>query len=199
MATGDRRRYVALWVAISLALALVVTVVIAVASGGGDDADQSAQDWAAEVCGDVHAWYEDVTSIEGFLDGVEPGAGGITGEIENRVDEIGAATQRLVEEIEAAGLPDTKGGREAEALVRDLVASLERRVERVDKAVERASDGGLSATFTAITTALNEIDEGRAEIERAVDRLRELDPAGEIEQALEDAAACRDLRAAVSG
>lgn len=199
MATGDRRRYVALWVAIGLALAVVVIVVIAAGSGGDDDSDQSAQEWAAEVCGDVHTWYEEVVSIEGFFDGVGPGTGGLTGEIEQRVDEIGAATQRLVEEIEAVGLPDTEAGREAEAIVRDLAASLERRVERVDEAVERASDGGLSATFTAITTALDEIDEGRTEIEHAVDRLRDLDPAGEIEQALEDAPACEDLRAAVSG
>ncbi|MBM3673816.1 MAG: hypothetical protein FJW88_02510 [Actinobacteria bacterium] len=198
---SGRSRIILVAGAIAAAVLLaVIAVLLFVVDTGGDEQDETARAWAQEVCGDVQSWYDEVTSLDDFFDATSSAdTNGFGAAIDARVADIETATRTLVDELEAAGLPDTATGQDAERIVRDLAASLERRVERVRSASDDARDGGILDGFEVIATVAREFDAGRAETELAVDELSELDPAGELQRAIEQAPACTQLRRTFSG
>ncbi|MSO36622.1 MAG: hypothetical protein EXQ69_00050 [Acidimicrobiia bacterium] len=202
MATSDQKKY-GVWVVVALGVVLVAVLGFALfllfARGGGDEGDKNAQQWATDVCESANTWFDDVTSLDGFMNDPNPGSNGFSDAIAKKLADIQIATKDLATQLEDVGLPDTEKGRQTEDRVRESIASVEKRVKTAERAIARAKKGGVLAIVTAVATIVTQISEVRTEVEDAVKELSDIDAGGEISRAFESSAACKDLRSAVGG
>jgi hypothetical protein len=168
-----------------LALGLVAVVLVTIGWAARRDDPTEAERWADSVCSSLDEWRDDVVSAANSVrdavneDGV---IGGLT-TLDDAYFEIRDATATLADDLRAIGAPDTEAGRAAEAEVRQLA-------ERLDSLVGQLLG---AASSTAVITNADEIVGLVDDVASSVQTLGELDPVGELRDAVQDSRACRDL------
>lgn len=171
-----------------LLLAVLAAVLLAAGCGGSDDDTPSATEWADEVCSAMSTWIGSVSSATESL-----GDGGLSeGGLENAVDDVRDATQTLGDDLQDAGRPDLDAGQEAEASLEELADDIDENVQELEGAVEDVSGGGDVLNAVALITGT--LSTMADQVSGAFEELGQLDAAGELEAAFEEADACSDLR-----
>ena len=168
--------------------AVLAAALLAAGCGGSDEATAPASEWASSVCSSVTAWKTSLTTAVTSLQG-----GNLSeNNLNNAVDDVSDATKTLADDLEAAGTPDTQDGQEAKDLVEQLVDDVDQGVQTIGNAIDDASSG------TGLLDAISQISETLATMNRqigdVVGQLQQLDPAGELKDALDNADECSSLR-----
>lgn len=169
-----------------LALALVAVLLLAAACGG-DDGGGASEEYANDVCSNLSTWVTDVQQTTTSL--TDAGLATDREDIESAVQDVGDATDTLIEDLDALGPPETEDGRAAKAELDRLATELRTQVDAVQKAVD--SGGGPAAIAASVLTAVSSAADA---VDSTFKDLRELDPSGELQDAFENADECKDLR-----
>ena len=171
------------WAAGSAATLLVV---LALAGCGGDDGPNASEDYADGVCSSLSTWTDDVeTTIKTLAD---QGLAVDEEQVRSAIDDVKTANERLTNDLEDLGAPDTEDGEQAKQELDELTTVLSAQVNKVDQALDSGSRPAVIAgTITgAVATAATAVD-------TAYQNLRQLDPAGELRDAFEDSDECKQL------
>jgi hypothetical protein len=177
---------------------MLPTLMITGCGGDSDDSGDSgdsgaqvspAEDWASDVCTAVGTWKDAVDEASKKLSDSEDLS---ADEIRSAVTSVDDATQTLVSDLEGIGAPDTEAGAEAQQQVTDLSNKLSAHATVIEDAVNGGSDsaGSLLASISAVTGALSTM---LSDTETAVDSIKKLDGADELNDAFENAESCQNL------
>lgn len=154
------------WLGSRRAIAVLVAIAGVLTACGGDDGEsanapvdpaerQAAEEWMAAVCGSILEWQDaiGVLAEEGEPESRAEFVTFFTGSVE--------ATSRLVEELEAASVPDVQDGEDAAAT---YVRAFTRALEVSSDARERAEELPDEITEEERTELEGIIQEGYGEI-----------------------------------
>ena len=167
-------------------LPVLTAALLAAGCGSSDDETSGASDWANSVCSAVSSWKTSVSSAATSIQG-----GNLSeNSLESAVDEVTDATKTLADDLKDAGRPDTADGQKAKGVVDQLAGEIEDGAQKIGDAVDDAS-GGLLEAISTITGTLATMGD---QVGAAVDQLKQLDPAGELSDALNNADDCSSLR-----
>jgi hypothetical protein len=168
-------------------LALLAGALLA-GCGGSDDETSGASEWASSVCSAATTWTESVSAAAASLQG-----GNLSeNNLENAVDDVTDATKTFADELQDVGQPDTEDGQQAKDALDQLGKDVEDGVQELEDAVDSASGGtGLLDAIAQISSTLATMSR---QVTGVVDELEQLDPAGELDDALNNAAECSSLR-----
>lgn len=169
--------------------ALAASLALVAASCGGDDSDAAATvDWANDFCTAVTDWTSALGTIGESLG--DPSALNEDA-LRDAVEDVNAATEELVEDVRALGRPDTESGDEIESTIDSFADAVEAEKEEVEQALEDAE--GITGAVSAATSISASVQAMGTEFQTAFERLEDLDPDGELEDAFEQADACEEI------
>lgn len=139
--------------------------------GGGDSGQPSEGEWADDVCTSVSAWLEGLkqagTSVAARSAQADPGdMAGAKADLVAFVSDAVSGTDKVIDEVERAGVPDGEGGEEAAG---NLRAGLERTRDGLVKAQDQAAAletgeplgfaRGAQELSTQLQTSLGEVEQ----------------------------------------
>jgi hypothetical protein len=170
--------------------ALSLGCLLALAAGCGEE-ESGPDAWVGDVCSSVQEWRENLTSlaVDAQVEGLSPET--VMTAIEGGVE----ATQRLRDQLNDLGPPETEAGAEIE---RELDALADSVVETAEEARERAEDLPEDQSVPELIQSLQAIAEDLqsvvGEAQATFSELQELEPGQELEDAFEGSEDCQDLR-----
>ncbi len=168
-------------------LPLLAAALLAAGCGGGDDDTPSANDWANEVCSAMTTWIGSTSSAIESL-----GDGGLSEDgLQDAVDDVRAASETLVDDLQQAGRPDTEAGQEAEALLDGLADDVDENVQELEQTVDDVT--GANDVLNAISLITGTLSTMADQVGEAFEQLGQLDAAGELQNAFEESDDCSDL------
>jgi hypothetical protein len=166
-------------------LALLASALLLAACGGEDD--DSAEAWAGDVCGALDGWVVDIEETLTSL--TEEGLAIDKADLTAAVDDTKQATDELVDELRGIGPPETESGTEAKEQVDELASGLQSQLETVEDAVQ--ADTPVLELVSTVSAALST---AATQLEDTLESLADLDPGGELEDAVRNADECDELR-----
>jgi hypothetical protein len=170
-------------------LAALCGALALLAAGCGGDESASKQ-WADDFCTSVGDWKNDVEDAAAEL--ADP-ASIDEQTLDEAVRKAVAATDDLLADLGQLGPPQTDAGKEIEQQLNDLEDVLRARASQTRKALE-LSASSVSDAFARLATIAAQLADSAQAVEQTIRRVRQLDPAGELEQALRESDACEGLR-----
>lgn len=174
-----------------LAGAALSALVLAAAGCGSDEPGATpASEWAAGLCGAITAWTDALqSSADAFRD---PGSLSVDS-ARAAIDETTSATQAFVDDLRGLGPPDTESGSQAKAELETLASTLESDAAELDQRLADAADVGVSGLLTAVSAITSTLTDMSRAVGETFTALGELDPGGELEDAVREAEACDPL------
>jgi hypothetical protein len=173
----------------------IVTVVfvisaLSLSACGGDEGNEttSPNEWADSLCTDLSQWRSSIESIRGSF-----GGRGVSQEqVQDVANEVTNTTETLVGELQGLGRPDTEVGQEAQDAVNQLADEMQTGIGEIQRAAAGVSSAAdvpqaVSAAQATFMTMGNQLSS-------TITDLEQLEPQGELETALQQSDACRDLR-----
>ncbi len=169
---------------------LIAAFCLAVLAAGCGGDDSSAEAWADDFCTAVEDWRERVQDAAAEL--AEPAA--LSEEqLDESIREAVAASDDLLADLGELGLPDLEARDEIEQELDHLEGVLRERASNARAGIDQPA-GSVSEALARLTALSRELAAAAATIELTIEKLRALDPAGELKQALESSDACQSLR-----
>lgn len=166
--------------------ALLSVVVLAFTGCGGDDGASASDEYADGVCSSLSTWADDVeTTVKTLADA---GLSIDESDVKTALDDINEANEKLTDDLEGLGPPDTDDGKKAKTELDNLVTVIGEQADRVEQALN--SGGRATAVAGTVTTA---IATGANAVDMTFQELRQLDPAGELQDAFESSDECKAL------
>jgi hypothetical protein len=168
----------------------VLTVAFSLSACGGDGGDETSSptEWADSLCTDLSEWQSSIESLAATF-----GGGNLSQEqVQDAADEAGAATERLVGNLQDLGRPDTEGGQEAQDAVEQLADQLQTGIGEVQRAaagVSGAADAAQAASAVRATATML-----RDDLASTLTRIEQIEPQGELKTAVEQSDSCNDLK-----
>jgi hypothetical protein len=173
------------------ALAAVLVVATGCAGSDGGDEQSAAEAWADEVCASVSDWTGAVQDAQSTLrDPANLSANAVTGAVES----VSTATSAFVSDLKNFGSPDTEAGQAAQAQLSTLSGQLQEQADIVTRALNQSS-GNLEQLLAQVSTVSGAVASMVSDSVAAVENIRQLDGADELERAFQDSATCQELRA----
>jgi hypothetical protein len=164
----------------------LLIVVLAVAGCGGDDGPSSSEEYADGVCSSLRTWAEDVeTTVKTLAD---QGLALQEADVRRAVEDVKDSNEQLTTDLEDLGVPDTDDGAAAKRELDHLATVVSEQVAKVDQALDSGSRP--AAIAGTVTTA---ISTAAAAVNTTYQNLRQLDPAGELQDAFENSDECKQL------
>lgn len=160
------------------------------ASACGGDESVSVDDYANDLCTALISWTETVrTSQTELQESSQPGRspGDDRDALQRFVDQAVAASDELVEDVEAAGAPGTENGEEAAEAFRAAAADTRSELEDAQDEVADLPTDSPQAYRTAVDDLVTELS---GTLDGIDDQLQDVD-APELERALDEASACQ--------
>jgi hypothetical protein len=117
----------------------------------------------------------------------------LRGEVRARLNGVAEATDQLLSDLRAAGLPSTGVGAAVQSELSSLGAQLKADVAHL-QAMATAPVGGLDELRAQAAQVHDIVTGALTEVQQSVDRITALDPSGELSGALASAPMCRILR-----
>ena len=174
----------------SFLAALSLGCALALAAGcGGEESGAGA--WVDGVCSSVQEWRENVTglAVDAQVEGLSPET--VMTAIEGGVE----ATERLRDQLNDLGPPDTEAGDEIESELDELADSV---VETAEEARDRAEslpeDQSVPELIQSLMSIAQDLQAIVGEAEATFTELEELEPGQELEDAFESSEDCQDIR-----
>jgi hypothetical protein len=113
-------------------------------------------------------------------------------DLEEAMSTVDIATDTLSDGLDLLGPPETPSGAEVERVVDELSADISARVRRADQALDESADEPPFPLFRAMGIVGTELVGAAGDIVRTNVEISQLDP--ELARALDDSAACTDLK-----
>ena len=170
-------------------IGIVAALLIApgLAACGGSSDEGSAEAWANDVCGSLNTWFAEVDSaLEGLTD---EGLQLDRADIDDTIGAVQDAPVELGNDLDELPPLETEAGSSAEDSVGDLRETLRDDVETIEDALD-----GSAPPLDAVSKVAGALASAADALQESYETLVELDPGGELEAALEDAAECDALR-----
>ena len=169
-----------------LAGLLLVVLALAACGGSDDSGSDQAEAYANSVCSDLSTW---VTSIQGSVDSLK-GATLATAkdEVDQAVKDAEDSTNKLAADLKAEGPPSTDDGDKAKTALDTLVTQLTEQIDTIKSALD--SNTGALSQLATISTALAAAETA---VKATYESLKELDPAGELQDAFKTSSDCKSL------
>jgi hypothetical protein len=162
--------------------------------GSGDEQQSSAESWASQVCTSVTDWKGAIDDARTTLSGT---ANLSANSIRDAFDSLASATGTFVSDLSDIGAPETDAGDEAEAQLSSLSDDLQQQQDVIESATEQ-STASLQDLLSKVSTVTGAVSAMITDAGVAVDNIRQLDGAQELEDAFQSEQACMDLRASAS-
>ncbi len=169
---------------------LVAACCLAVLAAGCGGDDSSAEAWADDFCTAVEDWRERVQEAAAEL--AEP-ATLSEEQLDESIREAVAASDDLLADLGELGLPDLEARDEIEQELDHLEGVLRERASNARAGIDQPA-GSVSEALARLAALSRELAAAAATIELTIEKLRALDPAGELKQALESSDACASLK-----
>ncbi len=169
---------------------LVAACCLAVLAAGCGGDDSSAEAWADDFCTAVEDWRERVQEAAAEL--AEP-ATLSEEQLDESIREAVAASDDLLADLGELGLPDLEARDEIEQELDHLEGVLRERASNARAGIDQPA-GSVSEALARLAALSRELAAAAATIELTIEKLRGLDPAGELKQALESSDACASLK-----
>ena len=169
--------------------ALVAACCLAVLAAGCGGDESSAEAWADDFCTAVEDWRERVQEAAAEL--AEP-ATLSEEQLDESIREAVAASDDLLADLGELGLPDLEARDEIEQELDHLEGVLRERAANARAGIDQPA-GSVSEALARLAALSRELAAAAATIELTIEKLRALDPAGELKQALESSDACKSL------
>ena len=170
-----------------LALAVVLVVAALAAGCGGSDDTPSAESWADDVCSAISTWRSSITdAAQSVTDG------NVTKEsVDDAIGEMKDATDKLTNDLQDLGAPDTEAGEQAKDQADKLSNQLQDGAQKIEDATQGVS--GASEALAAVSTITGTLSTMTSQVTAAFNSLRNIDAAAELEDAFKNADSCQDL------
>lgn len=177
-----------------MALGLVIALVaIVVVTRDDDSGAVETTEWADSVCASLAEW-------RGAITGLADVQGELTADaLEEKLDDAGAATDELVDELKALGPPDLEAGDDVEQALDDAAEGLRTSYESLRDAAAGALDAETPSAFLQQLAVL--APQFQALVRQAQDTVATLrsaslfaESSAELEQAFAAAPSCAQLQ-----
>ena len=179
----------------SKAVPLIAVFALFISACGGDDDDgggdsASVNDYAADICTAFTDWTQAIQDRQTDLqEGLQPGASPEEGKeaLQGFLDDAVAASDQLVEDVDAAGVPDTENGDQAAQALQDAAEGAR---DQLADAQENVGDLPTDSP-QAFSQAADEFgNEVRTALEGVGEGLQDIDTP-ELDQAIDEEEACQ--------
>jgi gas vesicle protein len=169
-----------------LSIVVLVAVVVAAGCGGSEESPQAK--WAREFCGALSDWKDSLTTI-----GTDFG-GGISKEVvSQKLDDAEQATNDLVDELKQIGAPETESGDEAKAELDQFAEDAQSSVSTVRDQAQSLADASATEFLAGVSAIAREISTLLDSARSTLEQVQELDPQGELSDAIQDYDTCQSL------
>ena len=182
----------------TIALLAVLVAAAALAGGCGGSSDSSsgtttsAEDWANSLCTDIKTW---TTSIQSAIEPLKSGDVSKSS-LQSATTDMKDATSTFVDDIKSLGAPDTEGGQKAKESLDNLADELSSGIDEIKQSVENIS--GVQGAVTAMSSVQTTVQKMGTDAQTALNDVEQADVKGELEDALKNAPACKELQSSSS-
>jgi hypothetical protein len=181
LASGRMR----LSVALASLLALAVLAAGCGGGGGGSSSTKDPKDWADGVCSAINTWTDSLRSASQSVTG-----GNLSeNSLKQAASDLDDSTAQLKDDLDNLGKPDLESGDKAKQSIDTLSTNISGNVDKINGAIKDAQNGG--SIVNALTTVTSTIQTMGTEVQTTFDDLKNLDPAGELKSAFENASSCK--------
>ena len=174
---------------------IVLTAVLVMGTGcsgsDGENQQSAAEAWADDVCASVSDWTGAIQDAQATL---RDPANLSANDVEGTLDSVSTATSAFVSDLQNFGPPDTDAGQAAQAQLSTLSEQLQEQADIVTRALDQASGGSLQEQLAQVSAVSGALSTMVSDSVAAVQNIRELDGAEELERAFQDSATCQELR-----
>ena len=172
------------------------------AAGTSPTVGGEAMAWANRFCAALAGWEASVRVQVGRPEPTPSVAGQspaerLRGEVRARLNGVAEATDQLLSDLRATGVPTTGAGTAVESELSSLAAQLKADVSHL-QAMATAPVGGLDELRAQAAEVHDVVTGALTEVQQSIDRITALDPSGELSSALASAPMCRILRSGMA-
>jgi hypothetical protein len=168
-----------------LAAATVSFVLVAAGCGSSDEDPTVA--WADGVCSALTTWNDSLTAARDSLQDT----GSLSPEaVGDALTDVVGATKQLGEDLREVGAPETESGEQAQQIVGDLSDTLSDGAETLQQTIDEGGDAGLGGILESLQTISTTLGSMAVAVGTAFGDLQELDPEGELQDAISSAESC---------
>lgn len=174
--------------------AAVAVLAIAAAGCGGSDASSDtteatpASEWADGFCSAVTTWTDALKSVpDQFTDLSSFSEEGF----QTAADDIGSATDTLVEDLKGLEAPDTDSGEEVKSSIDDLSSTLETELDSIQATLDDTS--GITGLPGAAQDVLASLSTMSSAFSTTLSTIEDADVQGELTDALESSPSCDQI------
>ena len=173
---------------------LIAVLALFISACGDDDDDGGGSadvgDYAADICTAFTDWTTAIQERQTDLqEGLQPGASPAEGKeaLQGFLDDAVSASDQLVEDVEAAGTPDTENGDDAANALQDAAQGARDQLADAQENVAELPTDSPQAFSEAADQFGNDV---RTALEGVGDGLQDIDTP-ELDQAIDDEEACQ--------
>jgi hypothetical protein len=171
--------------------------------GGSDSSSSSGTDpatWAADVCGALSTWTNDLRTKSQALSSDLQSSGDLKGVKEKLVaflDDAKASTQTMVDDVKDAGPPEGKNGTTVQE---DLESGLTEARDTLDNAEAKAKDLDTSNPRAFLTGVSNLGQQVQTELQSTAEHFKSIEStSGDLDKAISNEPSCKPFVSASSG
>ena len=180
----------------------VPTSTVPTAPGTSPTVGDEAMAWANRFCAALAGWEASVR-VQVSRPEPTPSVAGqspaerLRGEVRARLNGVAEATDQLLSDLRATGVPTTGAGSAVESELSGLAAQLKADVSHL-QAMATAPVGGIDQLRAQAAEVRDVVTGALTEVQQSIDHIRALDPGGELSSALASAPACRTLHSGMA-
>jgi hypothetical protein len=167
------------------------------APGTSPTVGDEAMAWANRFCAALAGWEASVR-VQVSRPEPTPSVAGqspaerLRGEVRARLNGVAEATDQLLSDLRATGVPTAGAGSAAESELSSLAAQLKADVSHL-QAMATAPVGGIDQLRAQAAEVRDVVTGALTEVQQSIDHIKALDPGGELSSALASAPACQTL------
>jgi hypothetical protein len=154
-------------------------------AASGANGTSSTVQWANGVCSALKSWNASIESVTTSVKSGQPSKS----ELKNAGRQISDATHELASSLKQLDTPDTQAGQAAKKSLDSLSTELSSSTDKIDSALSASSSkaGGSLATLSTVSGELAAMAQS---ISQGVNKLKQVDVKGELNQAFHQAKSC---------
>ena len=161
-------------------------LVLLLAGCGGDDGSSGSEEYANTVCGDVSSWVADMQDTVKSL--TDAGLSTDQDDLKAAFDDAKDSTETMIRDLGELDPPATDAGTKAKSGLDSLGSQLHQQLDTMEQALN-----GSAPPLTQLSTITAAISAATKEVQSTYNELKGLDPAGELQDAFENAEDCKTL------
>ena len=171
----------------SRAVPTIFAFLVLFAGGCGGEEESASEAWAGDFCSAAADWRSSID--EAIAQVGDPAADPSFDSLRGAIDDGLAATETFVEDVRALGPPETEAGQEAAGIVDSMTSDLESDVDQLRSALETETQS-VPELLEKAGQATSLVGQMAQQLQGSVQELEGLEPADELQTALEENEDC---------